>query len=186
MNTTKSFNGQTISNPSQPIANGTTTNNLLPHAPQYTLRRSLPNTPLAVSFISACLGGLVVSSLICALQPVFQLLGSSSWSWARSRLGIYGLAMGTFHLLEFWTTAGWNPQKLSVDGELRDALYTASADEILAFLLNNTTQYNIAHAAGLAEYFISSYFFPKKFSSWYGSTPVLMAGEIPISYPDTS
>jgi hypothetical protein len=27
--------------------------------------------------------------------------------------------MGMFHLWEFWTTAGWNPNKLSVDGECR-------------------------------------------------------------------
>jgi protein-S-isoprenylcysteine O-methyltransferase len=70
-----------------------------------------------VSFISALLGGLAVGSLALAARPVFEILGAREWGWARSRLGMYGAAMGMFHLLEFWTTAGWNPQKLSVDGE---------------------------------------------------------------------
>ena len=90
---------------------------LLPHAPQYALRGSLPNTPLAVSVISALLGGLAVGSLALASQPVLRAIGAYEWGWARPQLGLYGTAMGAYHLWEFWTTAGWNPQKLSVDGE---------------------------------------------------------------------
>jgi protein-S-isoprenylcysteine O-methyltransferase len=48
---------------------------------------------------------------------------------------------------------------------------------IVAFLLNNTAQYHYAHAVGLAEYFISSYFFPGKFNSVWSSTPVLVLCE---------
>jgi len=91
---------------------------LLPHASQYTLRGSLPNTQLSISIISTVLGGLATSSLALGLLPVFRAVGASHWQWARPQLGVYGAAMGIFHLLEFWTTAGWNPQKLSVDGEL--------------------------------------------------------------------
>lgn len=91
---------------------------LLPKASQYSLRGGLPNTPLAVSIISALLGGLLASSLALALGPLLQHLGSDGWAWARPQLGVYLACMGLFHLCEFWTTAGWNPQKLSVDGEL--------------------------------------------------------------------
>lgn len=47
---------------------------------------------------------------------------------------------------------------------------------IIAFLLNNTNQYHYAHALGLTEYFISSYFFPGKFNTWYCSLPWLSIG----------
>ena len=77
----------------------------------------MPNTPLAVSVISALLGGVAVGSLVCGAQPLLRSLGSGDWAWARPQLGVYGFVMGAFHLWEFWTTAGWNPQKLSVDGD---------------------------------------------------------------------
>lgn len=104
--------------------------NLLPHAPQYVPRRTLPNTPLAVSVIAALLGGLVAGSLAFAAQPLLRHLGSASWTWARPQLGLYFVAMGMFHLWEFWTTAGWNPAKLSVDGgfALLDMGQSARAD----------------------------------------------------------
>lgn len=90
---------------------------LLPKATQYSLRGGLPNTPLAVSFISAILGGILCSSLVLAVQPtVKEYFGSGGWTWARPQLGVYLACMGLFHLCEFWTTAGWNVQKLSVDG----------------------------------------------------------------------
>jgi len=103
---------------------------LLPHAPQYTLRGSLPNTPLAVSLISAILGGLSLTALAYSALPLFQILGAGSWTWARSRLGVYVFAWGLFHLCEFWTTAGWNPQKLSVDGKSRFAAIITDKDSI--------------------------------------------------------
>ena len=86
---------------------------LLPHAPHYSSKGSLPNTPLSVSVISAALGGIGLSCLTLAALPLLQNL---SGDWARPQLGLYGFAWGFFHLCEFWTTAGWNPLKLSVDG----------------------------------------------------------------------
>jgi protein-S-isoprenylcysteine O-methyltransferase len=124
MSQTTTLNGSTISSPqpaTKPPQYRQTTSppatNLLPHSPHYVTRNSIPNTPLAVSAISAALGALAAGCLVAAAQPVFRLLGSGHWGWARPQLGLYGLAMGMFHLWEFWTTAGWNPQKLSVDGE---------------------------------------------------------------------
>lgn len=82
------------------------------------LRGNIPNTPLTVSVISALLGGLLFASLALAAQPLIRYLDGDEWAWAQSQLGIYLAALGLFHLCEFWTTAGWNVQKLSVDGEL--------------------------------------------------------------------
>ncbi|CAD6566429.1 MAG: hypothetical protein TREMPRED_002580 [Tremellales sp. Tagirdzhanova-0007] len=130
---------------------------LLPHAAQYSHKGSLPNTPLAVSAVSAILGGLTIASFVLAARPLLLLLGSDQWQWARPQLGVYVAALGLFHLLEFWTTAGWNVQKLTID----------------AFLLNNTNQYHYAHAFGLTEYFLSSYFYPQKFAIWYCCHPWL-------------
>lgn len=90
---------------------------LLPKSSQYNLRGGIPNSALAVSVISAILGGLLCSSVALAVTPVIQQYSGGGWSWARPQLGVYLACMGLFHLSEFWTTAGWNPQKLSVDGE---------------------------------------------------------------------
>ncbi|WVW80077.1 hypothetical protein I302_102050 [Kwoniella bestiolae CBS 10118] len=126
----------------------------MPKTDQYNARGTLPNTLLAVSVISTILGVIVGSSLSLASRRVLDL---SAGSWARPQLGIYLAAVASFHLFEFYTTAGWNPLKVSVD----------------AFLLNNTSQYHVAHAMGLAEYFISSYFFPSKFEGKGNSTSYL-------------
>jgi len=93
--------------PTEPVS-------LLPEAKQYNLRGGIPNSPLSVSVISALLGALLGSCLAFALVPVVKQIG---WGWARPQLGVYLACMGLFHLCEFWTTAGWNPQKLTVDGE---------------------------------------------------------------------
>ena len=120
---TVTANGAAISPPQPPFGKPAShearpaPDDLLPHAPHYTIRRSLPNTPLAVSVIAASLGGLTAGSLAFAAQPLLRSLGSATWTWARPQLGLYFVAMGMFHLWEFWTTAGWNPAKLSVDGE---------------------------------------------------------------------
>lgn len=83
---------------------------------QYKPKGNIPNTPLVTSMISAALGALAGISAFAAASRVLKFLGADSWTWARPQLGIYFTAMGIFHLLEFWTTAGWNPEKLSVDG----------------------------------------------------------------------
>lgn len=77
---------------------------------------SLPNTPLGASIISAALGALLGAGLFAAAAPLWRLTGLDAAGWARPQLGMYLAAMGLFHLLEFWTTAGWNYNKLSVDG----------------------------------------------------------------------
>lgn len=116
----KPFNGDIASQPNfkPTVKPSIEPSILLPHAPQYSTRGSLPNTPLSVSVISALLGGLSCGALAFASRPILTYLGADQWGWARPQLGLYLLAMGMFHLWEFWTTAGWNPQKLSVDGEL--------------------------------------------------------------------
>jgi len=122
---TVTVNGAPISSPQPPFGKAAAAaqatqqapSELLPHAPHYAIRRSLPNTPLAVSVIAASLGALAAGSLAFAAQPLLRSLGSATWTWARPQLGLYFVAMGMFHLWEFWTTAGWNPAKLSVDGE---------------------------------------------------------------------
>ena len=102
---------------------------LLPSASQHRPNGQLPNTPLAASVISASLGGLIALSAAYLSVPLLKQLGSGQWAWARPQLALYGVAMGMFHLWEFWTTAGWNPNKLSIDGELtcRSALVVRRA-----------------------------------------------------------
>jgi protein-S-isoprenylcysteine O-methyltransferase len=95
---------------------GSDPSNLLPEAKHYQLRGGLPNSPLSVSIISALLGGLLFAPLAFAVQPWLSQLGANEWTWARPQLGVYLGCMGLFHLCEFWTTAGWNPHKLTVDG----------------------------------------------------------------------
>ncbi|WVQ74539.1 hypothetical protein IAR50_004140 [Cryptococcus sp. DSM 104548] len=126
----------------------------LPKTDQYDARGTIPNTIFAVAVIAAVLGAIAGGSLAFAGRRIWDAL---SGEWARPQLGLYLAAMAVFHLMEFFTTAGWNVQKLSVD----------------AFLLNNGVQYHIAHAVGLAEYFISSLIWPSKFNSWYCSLPWL-------------
>lgn len=104
-------------NMSQTPPTATAKPDLLPKASQYSLRGGLPNTPLAVSIISALLGGLLFSSVALAVAPALQAFSTGGWNWARPQLGVYLGCMGLFHLCEFWTTAGWNPQKLTVDGQ---------------------------------------------------------------------
>lgn len=89
----------------------------MPKSGHYEAKETIPNTPLAASVISVTLGAAAGIAATCALQPVLRWLGDANWAWARPQLGIYLTAWATFHILEFWTTAGWNFQKLSVDGE---------------------------------------------------------------------
>ncbi|ODN97395.1 protein-S-isoprenylcysteine O-methyltransferase [Cryptococcus wingfieldii CBS 7118] len=126
----------------------------LPKTDQYAARGTIPNTLFAVAVIAAVLGAVAGGSLALAGRRIWDAVGGE---WARPQLGLYLAAMAVFHLMEFFTTAGWNAQKLSVD----------------AFLLNNGKMYHLAHAVGLAEYLISSLVWPSKFNSWYCSLPWL-------------
>lgn len=97
----------------------------MPKSGHYEAKETIPNTPLAASVISTVLGVAAGIAATCAVQPVLGWLGEANWTWARPQLGIYLTAWATFHILEFWTTAGWNIQKLSVDGEQACALFEA-------------------------------------------------------------
>jgi hypothetical protein len=99
----------------------------MPKTRHYRAKGSIANTPLAVSLISAVLGGAVVLALVVAATPVLPAIASAAPVWVRPQLGIYLSAIALFHLLEFWITAGWNYQKLSVDGE--SALETLTDDQ---------------------------------------------------------
>lgn len=87
---------------------------LLPASEFYTPHGDIPNTPLTASLISATLGGVAASALALS---VARYLPSTAPVWAKPQLGVYMAAWAIFHLCEFWTTAGWNVRKLSVDGE---------------------------------------------------------------------
>jgi protein-S-isoprenylcysteine O-methyltransferase len=50
-----------------------------------------------------------------------------------------------------------------------------SADNV-AFLLNNGATYWYSHAIGLAEYFISSYYWPTKYDHFFTSFPFSFIG----------
>ncbi|WVQ94751.1 hypothetical protein IAU59_001832 [Kwoniella sp. CBS 9459] len=126
----------------------------LPKTDQYDPRGTLPNTVLAVAVCATVLGAICASSLSFVMRPYLEMIAGS---WARPQLGIYVSAVALFHLLEFFTTAGWNPLKLSID----------------SFLLNNGRQYHMAHCFGLVEYFVSSLIFPSKFQSNWNSFPIL-------------
>jgi hypothetical protein len=95
----------------------------MPQTSHYRAKGSIPNTPLVVSLISAGLGGIAGICLFVAVVPVLQALGAANWSWVRPQLAIYLASIAVFHLLEFWTTAGWNYQKLSVDGMWHKIFY---------------------------------------------------------------
>lgn len=114
---TKTMAATTSAAAPRPVRASEAEQKLLPTATQHVPNGQLPNTPLAVSVISALLGGLLFSSLAYLSVPYLIALGAGEWVWVRPQLALYGMAMAVFHLSEFWTTAGWNPKKLSIDGE---------------------------------------------------------------------
>lgn len=95
----------------------------MPTTGYYEAKETIPNTPFAAAVISTALGVCVGVAATCVAQPALRWVGSANWSWARPQLAIYLLAWSTFHILEFLTTAGWNYQKLSVDGAWLDHLW---------------------------------------------------------------
>lgn len=93
---------------------------LLPTTPVYKAHGDIPNTPLAVSLISTVLGGIMFTSFTLAFLVLLGWidLEAQGWgAWARPQLGIYLGCLAGFHLMEFWVTAGWNKDRLSVDGK---------------------------------------------------------------------
>lgn len=70
---------------------------------------TIPNTPLAVSTISFCLG-----SVFAVGFSVFLGGGLSFW-FATYQLAFFVASWSAFHWGEFAVTAGWNREKVSVD-----------------------------------------------------------------------
>lgn len=164
-------------------------------ARHYKAHNDIPNTILSVSIISTILGGILFTSFTLVGLSLSGCIKSSTsgaeWgTWARPQLGVYFGCMALFHLSEFWTTAGWNKDRLSVDGE--SLVYPLFAHCLfcpqiygrkelipysnllfplwtLAFLLNNGNGYILAHVVGLVEYFAWSYFWPREGSWWITS-----------------
>lgn len=106
------------------------TSEVLPTPTKYRPAGTIPNTPFYASFISWSLGGLFWTSLLCGAATlvlregwipgvtVETVLGSGRWTRCiRPQLGFYLASWALFHVLEFWTTAACNKEKLSVDGE---------------------------------------------------------------------
>jgi hypothetical protein len=113
---------QTASQPLPPahVFQSTNDTSLLPSHPSYKAHGDIPNTPLSVSIISTILGGILFTSFTLAGLSMAGWIDfkRAGWSdWARPQLGIYLGCLAGFHLLEFWITASWNPDRLSVDGE---------------------------------------------------------------------
>jgi protein-S-isoprenylcysteine O-methyltransferase len=169
-------------------------------ARHYIAHNDIPNTILSVSIISTILGGILFTSFTLVGLSLSGWIKTSTsgdfdraeWGmWARPQLGVYFGCMALFHLSEFWTTAGWNKDRLSVDGESSQILLSylsvyptkqtiqwqkrANTMPIYvspttpAFLLNNGNGYILAHVVGLVEYFAWSYFWPRQGSWWITS-----------------
>lgn len=119
--------------PRNPLETVPTAAHELPH-------NNIPNTPLAVSMVSAGLG--IAFTLGAGLFLSGGIPGSC---WATYQIGFFTAAWAAFHWGEFAVTAGWNREKLSVD----------------SFLLDNGKAYHIAHATALTEFVVTRYFWPE-------------------------
>jgi hypothetical protein len=108
---------------------------VLPPPTKYVPAGTIANTPFHASFISWALGGLFWTSLLCGVTAlcvregwisgltVEMVFGSGRWTRCiRPQLGLYLASWSLFHILEFWTTATCNVEKLSVDGKLHSCL----------------------------------------------------------------
>ena len=71
---------------------------------------TIPNTPLAVSTISFCLG-----SVFAVGFSVFLGGGLSCFWFATYQLAFFVASWSAFHWGEFAVTAGWNREKVCVD-----------------------------------------------------------------------
>ncbi|OBZ70302.1 Protein-S-isoprenylcysteine O-methyltransferase, partial [Grifola frondosa] len=115
-------------------------------------RGVIPNTPLAASTTSFLLGALFSFGLLLFITGGFE----GSW-WSTYQLGFFLAAWSAFHWGEFAVTAGWNPEKCSID----------------SFLLENGALYHVAHSVALLEYLITLYFKPSFKSHAYVSSAAL-------------
>ncbi|TDL29475.1 protein-s-isoprenylcysteine O-methyltransferase [Rickenella mellea] len=100
---------------------------------------NIPNTPLAVSFISFLLGICFTLGMVAFSAGYIHYY----W-WSTYQLGFFAAAWAAFHYGEFAVTAGWNKGKCSVD----------------SFLLDNGVLYHISNGVALLEYLVTLYFKP--------------------------
>ena len=118
-----------------PSATRLASNPVLPKSTRYVPTGTIANTPFRASFISWALGGLFWTSLLggvgalCLRQgwlvevTIKDVFGDARWTRClRPQLGFYLASWSLFHILEFWTTAACNVEKLSVDGKSRPSL----------------------------------------------------------------
>ncbi|KAG8743989.1 hypothetical protein FRC10_011063 [Ceratobasidium sp. 414] len=142
--TRRTTNGFTVPDP--PLKNPLET---VPIAAHDSPRDNIPNTPLSVATISACLG------ILFTLGSGLFLSGgiTGSW-WATYQIGFFVAAWAAFHWGEFAVTAGWNREKLSVDSKRNLVL-------LAAFLLDNGKEYHMAHAIALTEFILTRFIWPQ-------------------------
>lgn len=77
------------------------------------------------------------------LGIAFGLGGAIVW-WCEARFfGCYLLALASFHFLEYWITAMYNGRKLTID----------------SFLINHSTEYTVAHATTILEFWVERLWF---------------------------
>lgn len=106
------------------------TNHVLPRPTKYVPTGTIANTPFRASFISWALGGLFWTSVLGGVAAlclregwirrvtVEAIFGDGRWTRCiRPQLGFYLASWSLFHILEFWTTAACNVERLSVDGK---------------------------------------------------------------------
>jgi len=98
----------------------------------------IPNTPLAASSISFLLG------LLFAIGSVIFFNGGLPHPLVTYQLGFFIAAWSAFHWAEFAVTAGWNRDKCSVD----------------SFLLENGSQYHVAHGVAVLEHVVTVWLKP--------------------------
>ncbi|PVF96493.1 ICMT-domain-containing protein [Serendipita vermifera] len=123
-----------------------------------------PNTPFAASLTSFLLGGLffVGSWTVINNSGLLKALISGEWSAVAVnqpsvQLAFFLTAWGFFHWAEFAVTAGWNREKCSTS----------------SFLLDNGTEYHVAHTVAILEFITTSFFFPDA-KRWPFVTPLGM------------
>ncbi|RKP13616.1 Isoprenylcysteine carboxyl methyltransferase family-domain-containing protein [Piptocephalis cylindrospora] len=108
------------------------------------------NSPQAIA-MHAFLLGLVGGVGVAAV------VWTGAWTF-----GWYLLALASFHFLEFWVTALYNGRKLTID----------------SFLINHSTEYTVAHATTILEFWVEWWFFSGRTDGWVskdglGWAPVL-------------
>ena len=119
-------------------------------------RGIIPNTPAASAVIAFCLGGVFSFGLYTATSDVFSDLIRVPY-----QLGLYITAWAFFHWAEFTVTAVWNLEKCNVDCKCYSIhIHMSRAHVLAAYLLENGSNYHVAHIVAILEYLISRHFMP--------------------------